>query len=71
MIVSKISGKGQTTIPPVVRKALHLRAGDCLRYQIDNGQVILTRTTTVPWDDPFAAFGEWAGDADRCAYATL
>jgi antitoxin PrlF len=69
MIVSKITSKAQTTIPLAVRKALGLREGDSVTYLIEEGRVILTRTDAPVLDDPFATFTEWAGEADRRAYA--
>ena len=39
MIESGISSKGQTTLPKAVREALSVRAGDRVRYLIQNGEV--------------------------------
>ncbi|MEW6755992.1 MAG: type II toxin-antitoxin system PrlF family antitoxin [Candidatus Latescibacterota bacterium] len=71
MITSKLTAKGQTTIPQAVRAALRLTAGDQIVYQIEGDQVVLRRAPSVPPDDPFATFDEWAGEADRKAYADL
>lgn len=71
MIHSRITSKAQTTIPRAVREALGVGQGDDLRYQIDGDRVILTRMPSGdPFDDPFAEFTEWAGEADR-AYDVL
>ncbi|TCT06243.1 AbrB/MazE/SpoVT family DNA-binding domain-containing protein [Aquabacter spiritensis] len=70
MIVSKLTATGQTTIPQAVRTALHLREGDQIAYRIDGERVVLTKFAK-PAVDPFAAFDEWDGDADRRAYAGL
>lgn len=41
--VSKISSKGQVTLPSYVRDTLRVRPGDSLMYNIgDNGAVVLT-----------------------------
>lgn len=69
MIHSRITSKAQTTIPRAVRTALGLKEGDRVAYQIDGDRVILTRADVA--DDPFAAFSEWASDADAEAYAGL
>jgi antitoxin PrlF len=70
MIQSRISSKAQTTVPRAVRTALGLQEGDTLAYRIDGDQVILTRAVDAePADDPFAAFTEWADEADCRAYA--
>jgi len=71
MITSKLTAKAQTTIPQPVRKALRLEAGDKLAYVIEDGRVILRKAVREPLDDPFGAFAEWDGDADRKAYAEL
>ena len=71
MITSKLTSKAQTTIPQPVRAALRLVEGDELAYEIDDGRVILTKASDRPADDPFSAFTEWDGDADRKAYAKL
>ena len=68
MIVSKITSKAQTTIPLPVRRALGLCEGDTLGYEIENGQVRLTRVAAKAADDPFGLFDEWASDADGKAY---
>lgn len=71
MIHSRITSKAQTTIPRAVRAALGLRQGDELAYEIDGDRVILTRKPSGdPFDDPFAMFTEWAGEADS-AYDVL
>lgn len=41
MITSKVTSRGQTTLPRKVRDALHLREGDRLSYELtDNGVLI-------------------------------
>ena len=39
MIDSKITAKGQTTLPKAVREALALKAGDHVRYIVQDGNV--------------------------------
>lgn len=70
MIIGRITAKAQTTIPASVRRALGLRAGDRIAYVLDGDRVIMTRVNPTA-DEPFAAFTEWSGDADRRAYADL
>jgi antitoxin PrlF len=70
MIASKLTSKGQTTIPQPVRAALRLNAGDEIAYTIDGDHVLLTKAEPAG-DDPFAAFEEWASENDRRAYADL
>ena len=71
MIISKLTSKAQTTIPQPVRTALHLKEGDAIAYQIEGDHVILRRAAMETVEDPFAAFSEWAGEADQRAYAKL
>ena len=39
MLESKITAKGQTTLPKAVREFLSITAGDRVRYVIDDGAV--------------------------------
>ena len=71
MITSKLTSKGQTTIPQPVRAALRLQAGDGIAYAIEGDRVIVMRAPDEALDDPFATFSEWNSDADRRAYADL
>lgn len=70
MIIGRITAKAQTTIPAPVRRALGLRPGDRIAYVLDGDRVIMTRVN-ASGDEPFAAFEEWSGEADRRAYAGL
>ncbi len=72
MITSKLTSKSQTTVPQSVRRALNLKPGDLLSYEISDGQVILTRARTESGTvDPFGGFDEWRGKEDEHAYADL
>ena len=69
MITSKLTSKGQTTVPQPVRAALKLAKGDELIYVIEGDKVVIRRATAHDFIDPFATFTEWDGEADRKAYA--
>ena len=71
MITSKLTSKAQTTIPQPVRAALRLRVGDEIQYEIEGDRVVLTKAGAEASDDPFGAFSEWDGEADREAYGDL
>ena len=71
MITSKLMAGGRTTIPPPVRAALRLQAGDELLYTIEPERVVLTRAGAARLCDPFPVFDEWNSEVDRCAYAHL
>jgi len=68
---SKVSVKSQTVIPREVRERLALKPGDTLRYRVTDGGVLLDKAPASEGDDPFAAFSEWASDADEKAYGGL
>ena len=71
-ITSKLTSKGQTTIPQPVRAALCLNEGDELVYQIEDERVVLTKARRgQEVDDPVRTFGEWSSAADRKAYGDL
>lgn len=71
MLTSKLTAKAQTTIPQPVRRALQLREGDDLLYQIDGERVVLMKAAGKTSDDPFRCFDEWHSPADKKAYAKL
>lgn len=47
MIESGITAKGQTTLPKAVREALSVKAGDRVRYVIQDGQVRILKAGPV------------------------
>ncbi len=69
--ISKVTSKAQTVIPKAVREKLGLKPGDLLRYRFEKDRVVLERVSTQAEDDPFAAFTEWASEADERAYKSL
>jgi len=72
MITSKLTSKAQTTVPQAVRRALNLKPGDLLAYEISDGRVTLTRALTESRpDDPCGSFDEWRRKEDQEAYASL
>ena len=71
MLTSRLTSKGQTTIPRNVRQELHLGEGDALEFELMDGYAILRKARQPHGDDPFATFEEWDDEADRRAYADL
>jgi antitoxin PrlF len=74
-LISRITSKGQITIPKAVRAALGLRDGDLVSFAIDNDQAMLRKIVQHP-EAPTASavttdLSEWAGAADRDAYRDL
>ncbi|MGC1776937.1 MAG: AbrB family transcriptional regulator [Xanthobacteraceae bacterium] len=68
---SKLSVKSQTVIPREIRRRLALKPGDTLRYRLTEAGVLLEKAAMNEADDPFAAFSEWASEADEKAYGGL
>ena len=71
---SKLTSKFQTTVPLSVRKALHLRAGDLVGFEVNGIEIRLKRAT--PLDVAFAqaltgTLDEWASAADDKAFKDL
>jgi len=74
MQVSRISAKGQVTIPKEVREILNLEPGDMVAYELRNGTVTLKRVE--PLDTAFhealsATLGEWNTLEDDEAFRDL
>lgn len=70
-VFSKVSVKSQTVIPREIRRRLALKPGDTLRYRLTEAGVLIEKAATNEADDPFAAFTEWASEADEKAYGGL
>ena len=74
MHTSKLSSKGQITLPREVRKALEAQPGDTITYEVENNEVKLKRLE--PFDAAFHAalsstLDEWATEADEEAFRDL
>ncbi len=72
--VSRLTKKYQATIPAPVREALHLRQGDEIAFDVENGRVTVRRAE--PLDREFAravedTLGEWLSPEDDEAYRGL
>lgn len=74
MLTSRLSAKGQVTIPREVREELDLDPGDMVGYEVRDGLVILRRVQ--PFDRAFHAalsetLDEWATAEDEEAFRDL
>jgi antitoxin PrlF len=48
-MATRITTKGQVTLPKKAREALHVAPGDCVEFSIDeSGSVIVYKTTAAP-----------------------
>ena len=71
---SRLSNKGQVTVPKKVRDAIGVRPGDIVAYELADGIVTLRRV--APLDMAFHAgveqtLGEWASPEDEEAFDGL
>ena len=71
---SRLSSKGQVTIPSEVRESLGLGAGDLVGYEIRGEKAVLSRIE--PFDAPFHAalsttLDEWSSPEDEEAFSDL
>lgn len=74
MLVSKVSSKGQVTIPKAVRDRLRARPGDFIEYDIQDTVVVVRRVE--PFDREFHAalsdtLTEWSSPEDEKAFRDL
>lgn len=74
MIKSRISPKGQITLPKAVREAIGAEPGDTLIYELDGNAVRLRRVE--PFDLEFhealaRTFDEWTSAEDEEAFGDL
>ncbi|HSE58108.1 MAG TPA: AbrB/MazE/SpoVT family DNA-binding domain-containing protein [Nitrospiraceae bacterium] len=74
MEASKLSSKGQVTIPRKVRERLGAKPGDLIAYEVKNNVVTLRRLD--PFDAAFhaalsATMDEWATPEDDEAFRDL
>lgn len=74
MLASKISRKGQVTLPKKVRESLHAQAGDWIEYDVEDNVVHLRRAQS--FDRRFheavsETLTEWASPEDEKAFRDL
>ena len=74
MEVSRITARGQTTIPKRVRDAVGLDANDVISFEVKDDHLIVRRVTRAQ-DDYLqglsATLGEWASPEDEDAWRDL
>ena len=73
--ISKITSKGQTTVPQSVRAALSSKPGDLLAWEVDaDGRVVVLRVQPTDVEYLRAVAGtlsEWHTAEDEKAYGDL
>ncbi len=75
-IISTLTSKSQTVIPKTIRAKMGLKPGDSIRYSVKGERVEIEKLAIPTGEDwqghnPFAAFTEWASEADEKAFAHL
>jgi antitoxin PrlF len=74
MQISRITAKGQTTIPVSIRKAAHMEAGDTLAFEI-KGDHLIVRKIKSPTDAYLKGIeetlNEWSSPEDEEAWSGL
>ena len=74
MEFSKITARGQTTIPKKIRDAANLSVGDVLAFEIEGERLVLHKVTQGQ-DDYLQALsgvvGEWSSPEDEEAWRDL
>jgi AbrB family looped-hinge helix DNA binding protein len=74
MQVSRITSKGQTTIPVEIRQTLHLKAGDILNFEVVDHKVILSKLGSLDtelYHALSATLSEWESPEDNEAFNDL
>lgn len=74
MLASKISSKGQVTLPKEVRRTLRAQPGDLIEYSVEQGVVTLRRIEPIDLAYHAALTGtlsEWESPEDDEAFADL
>ena len=51
MEISRLSSKGQVTIPKSIREALNLSEGDRVAFVVEQGKVVITKASLVALKD--------------------
>ncbi len=74
MEFSRVSARGQTTIPKRIREAAGLIEGDLVTFDLRGDQIVLRRVGLAPdrYLEGFAgAMGEWTSPEDEDAWRDL
>ncbi len=76
MLTSKVSGKGQITLPAAVRDRMGLRQGDVLTYEWGPGDTVQLRKAApfdAVWHEALEVTlaEEWNSPEDDAAFASL
>ena len=71
--ISRITARGQATIPWQIRESANLRAGDVVAFEFENGCVLMRKI--VPGDELIRGLAgtlvEWSSPEDEAAWRDL
>jgi len=65
MLHSRVTSKGQTTIPEKIRKALRIKPGDTLEYEVERDRATIRVHPGIRSLKSFAEIREAAAEAAR------
>jgi AbrB family looped-hinge helix DNA binding protein len=71
---SRLTSKSQTTIPKRVRDLLRLKPGDVVKYEFEDGRVILSKAAAIDMTHLAQlekTLSEWDTPEDATAYDNL
>lgn len=75
METSRLTSKGQTTIPQRIRRAAHIHEGDLLSFRLDGQGRVIVEKVELPDAEDLAALEatltEWNSPEDERAWAHL
>lgn len=74
METSRVTSKGQTTIPASIRKAARIKSGDLLMFSTDGKQVTVKKVelpSDVYLESVSDTLGEWSSPEDEEAWRDL
>ena len=75
VITSRLTSKGQATIPKAIREELGLRSGDRISFRIHSGRVEIKRISPINLEFARAQESglaeEWLAAEDEAAYGDL
>ncbi len=74
MELTKITARGQTTIPKRIREAVGLREGDLISFQLEGNHVVMQKV--APGPDGYLlglseVLSEWTAPEDEAAWRDL
>jgi len=74
METAKITSKGQMTIPKRIRDTAHLKSGDVVALDVEDGRIVMRKVT--PTDSPYLqsvqdTLSEWSSSEDEAAWRDL